>query len=101
MKKTPQEILDSHEYGSLVSKKWSVSIILTVLLFINYYGYIFSIAYNKEAMIAKVGEVTTLGIPVAVGVILVSWVLVAVYIVWANKTYDPAVRSLRDQILSK
>ena len=49
-------------------------------------------------MAQRIGEVTTLGIPLGVAVILVSWVLTAVYVVWANAAHDPEVRRLRDQV---
>lgn len=100
MRRTHKEIMDSKEFKALVSKKSVVSIILTILLFVNYYGFILSIAYNKAGLAAKLGEgATTVGIPFAVGVILVSWVLVAVYIVWANNSYDPTVDKMKNEIL--
>ena len=34
---------------------------------------------------------TTLGIPLGAAVIVGAWVLTAVYIVWANRHYDPEV----------
>jgi len=101
MKKSHTEIINSNEFKSLVSKKAIVSIILTILLFINYYGFIFSIALNKKMLAEKIGQATTVGIPFAVGVILVSWILVAVYIVWANNSYDPEVKRMKSEILGK
>ncbi len=101
MKKTYKEIIESSEFKSLVGKKTVVSVILTILLFINYYGFIFSIALNKQMLSQKIGQATTLGIPIAVGVILVSWALVAIYIVWANNTYDPEIKRMKSEILGK
>ncbi|HXO22463.1 MAG TPA: DUF485 domain-containing protein [Thermoanaerobaculia bacterium] len=95
---TTQEMLDSKEFKSLVGKKWTVSIVLLIVLFVTYYGFILLIAANKPFLAQKIGEFTTLGIPFGVGVILVSWVLTAIYVVWANNTYDVEVQRLKDQV---
>ncbi len=56
------------------------------------------IGANKAVLAQKVGEVTTLGIPVGIGVILFAWVLTAYYVMWANKSYDPEVERLKGQL---
>src|SRR5512143_730006 len=89
--KSAHEVITSHDFKRLVAKRWSVSGILLVLLFITYYGYILLVGTNKAALAQKVGEVTTLGIPLGVGVIVFSFILTAIYIGWANKSYDPEV----------
>jgi uncharacterized membrane protein (DUF485 family) len=33
-----------------------------------------------------------------VGVIVVAWALTAVYVVWANRAYDPAIDRLRSRL---
>lgn len=97
MSKTTHELLQSEGFRSLVKRKWTVSIVLTVLLFVVYYGFILLIAYDKPAMAKKVGEVTTLGIPLGIGVILLAWLLTAIYVAWANGSHDADVRKLRDE----
>jgi len=37
-------------------------------------------------------------VPLGVAVILGSWLLTAVYIVWANRQYDPEVARLRREL---
>lgn len=97
-RKTAHELLESADFKRLVAKRWSVSIILTILLFIIYYGYILLIGYNKPFLAQKIGEVTTLGIPLGVATIVLSWVLTMVYVIWANNSYDPEVKRLKDQL---
>jgi|SRR5436305_1725875 len=92
------EMLESREFKALVSRKWTVSIVLTILLFILYYGFILLIAVNKPFLAQKIGEHTTLGIPLGVAVIVLAWVLTALYVAWANSAYDSAVRGLKDQV---
>jgi uncharacterized membrane protein (DUF485 family) len=98
MKRSPREMLDSAEFKRLVSRRWAVSIVLTLALFLMYYGYILLIAWNKPLLARKLGEATTLGIPAGVGVIIVSWILTAIYVVWANRRYDVEVRRLKEQV---
>jgi uncharacterized membrane protein (DUF485 family) len=98
MKKSAHEMLASPEFRKLVSKRWTISIVLTILLFLIYYGYILLIAYDKSYMAEKIGEVTTRGIPFGIGVIVLSWILTAVYVLWANSVYDAEVGRLKDNI---
>ncbi len=72
-----------------------MSLILTTLLFVLYYGYILLIAVNKPLMATRMGGVTPIGIPLGAAVIVGSWILTAAYIVWANRHYDPEVERLR------
>ena len=93
--KSPREMLDSPEFKSMVTRRWTISIVLTALLFVLYYGYILLIAVDKAFLARKIGEFTTLGIPVGVGVIAGAWVLTAIYVVWANRVHDVEVRKLK------
>jgi uncharacterized membrane protein (DUF485 family) len=99
IRKSAHEVINSPDFKRIVAKRWSVSGILLVLLFISYYGYIIIIGSNKAFFAQKIGEVTTLGIPVGVGVIVFAFILTATYIAWANKIYDPEVERLKNQML--
>jgi uncharacterized membrane protein (DUF485 family) len=73
---------------------------LTVVELALYFGFIALIAFNKPFLARKLseGSVTTIGIPIAVGVILLSWVLTGVYVWWANTTYDALVKRVREKL---
>ncbi len=100
MARNAKEILRSPAFAALVRSKWTMSIALTIALFAVYYGFILLIAYDKKVLAQKVGEATTLGIPLGVGVIVLAWVLTALYVVWANGSHDAAVKKLRDEVQS-
>ena len=70
---------------------------LTLSLFVLYYGFILLVGLNPALLARRIGSVT-IGIPLAAAVILGAWVLTAIYIVWANRHHDPAVRSLRERL---
>jgi uncharacterized membrane protein (DUF485 family) len=95
MKRSVEQMLASAEFRHLVARRWRVSIALTVALFVTYYGFILLVALDRAFLARRIGEVTTLGIPLGVAVILVSWVLTAAYVVWANRSYDAEVARLR------
>jgi uncharacterized membrane protein (DUF485 family) len=88
-------LLTSPAFHHLVARRWRVSLLLTALLFVLYYGYILLIAVNKPLLAVRAGS-TPIGIPLGAGVIVGSWILTAAYIVWANRHYDPEVTRLRD-----
>jgi len=96
--KSASEMIESPEFKRLVTRRWSVSMLLLALLFVTYYGYILLIPYAPEFMSRKIGEATTMAIPLGIGVIAIAFVLTAVYVLWANTTYDPEVSRLRGQL---
>lgn len=98
MAKNAHEVVSSEMFKSLVAKRWSVSFILTLLLFGLYYGYIGMIAYAKETLKIKVGEGTNLGIIIGVAVIFGSWLLTLFYVLWANTSYDKTVEKLKKML---
>ena len=98
MHKTTQELLASSEFRHLVSRRWRVSLVLTASLFVLYYGYILLIATNKALLSRRIGEVTTIGIPLGAAVIVGAWALTGVYVLWANRAYDPEVARLREHL---
>ena len=90
-----RQVLESAEFRRLVAGRWRVSLALTALLFILYYGYIILIATNRQLVSRPVSGATTAGILFATGVIAGAWMLTAAYVVWANRQYDPAAAELR------
>jgi len=95
---TAHEVIESKEFKDLVALRWKVSMVLLVLLFTSYYGYILLVATAKDFVSQKIGEVTTLAIPLGVAAIVIAWVLTAFYVAWANRSYDPEVERLKGQL---
>jgi len=97
-KKTIEDILADDDFKALRSQKNSISIILTILELVLYFGFIALIAFNKDFLSQKISGAITVGIPIAVSVIVLSWIFTGIYIRWANTKYDGMVKSLRDKI---
>jgi uncharacterized membrane protein (DUF485 family) len=93
-----RQLLDSQEFRHLVRERWRLSLALTACLFVLYYGYILLIATNKALLSHRIGEATTLGIPLGAAVIVGAWALTAIYVIWANRRYDAEVARLRRRL---
>ena len=98
-KHSAKELLESTDFKALVSKRWTVSFSLLALLFVSYYGYIIVVATAKDFVNQKLGDgATTMAIPLGVAAIVIAFILTAVYVSWANKSYDPEVERLKNQL---
>ena len=66
-------------------------------MLVVYFGYVALIAFDKALLARPIGGgVTSLGIPVGVGVILLAIVLTGIYVRQANREYDALVRALKE-----
>jgi uncharacterized membrane protein (DUF485 family) len=97
-KMSTQEILDDKDFQSLSSQKFAMSTILTILELVLYFGFIALIAFNKPFLSQKLSGAITVGIPIAVGTIILSWIFTGIYIRWANNTYDVLVKKVKEKI---
>ena len=98
-KKTIAEILADPDFKQLYGSRMKIAWTLTFLELILYFGFIWLVSYDKPFLSTKMsGSVTTIGIPIAVGTIFLSWVFTAIYVQWANTTYDGLVKKVKDKI---
>jgi uncharacterized membrane protein (DUF485 family) len=99
-KMTTHDILNDADFKEMYSKRMSIAWTLTVLELILFFGFVYLVSYNKPFLAQKLGEgsVTTIGIPIAVGTIFISWILTGIYVQWANTTYDGLVNKIKAKI---
>jgi len=93
-----EDILNDPDFLQLSSQKNTISIILTVLELVLYFGFIGLIAFNKPFLATKISGAITIGIPIAVGTILFSWIFTGIYIWWANTKYDVLVKKVKEKV---
>jgi len=95
-----EDILNDADFKELSGQKNTISVILTILELVIYFGFVGLIAYNKPFLSQKLSEggSATIGIPIAVGTIVLSWVLTGIYIWWANAKYDVLVKKVKEKI---
>lgn len=93
-----ERIQANPKYLELRTKRNKLGWMLAVLMLVVYYGYIALIAFNKPFLAQPIGAgVTTLGIPIGMGVIIFTVIITAVYVRKANSEYD----TLTAQILKE
>lgn len=93
-----EDLLNDPDFQSLVRQKNTISWILTALELVLYFGFIALIAFNKPFLGTKISGAITVGIPIAVGTIVLSWVFTGIYIRWANSKYDDMVQKIKDKV---
>ena len=77
------------KYLELRKKRSSFGWLLTLLMMVVYYGYIALIAFNKPFLAQPIGSgVTTLGIPIGMGVIVFTIMITGIYVRRANSEFD-------------
>jgi uncharacterized membrane protein (DUF485 family) len=83
------KIQNHPKYKELRDKRQNFGMVLTVLMLIVYYGYIALIAFDKAFLAKPIGAgVTTLGIPLGMGVIVFTILITGIYVRRANNEYD-------------
>ena len=83
-------IKSNPKYHELVSKRAKFAWILAALMLLIYYGFILIIAFSKESLGQPLweGSITTVGIPVGLGVIVSAFILTGIYVRRANGEFD-------------
>ncbi|MCK6417191.1 MAG: DUF485 domain-containing protein [Giesbergeria sp.] len=90
-----QKIQSHPKYLELRSKRNRLGVFLTVLMLVAYYGYIALIAFDKKFLAQSIGSgVTTLGIPIGLGVILFTIVITGIYVRRANGEFDALTKQI-------
>jgi len=87
------------KFLKFVSTRNNYSIIMTLAMMVVYFGYILLVAFNKQFLATKIsaGAVTSIGIPLGVGVLVFTIVLTAIYVRRANTEFD----AMKDEIVKE
>ena len=86
------------EPGSLKALEAARARVVTALsaaTVIVYFGFILLVAFAPASLGVLVAPGLSLGIVLGAAVIVLSWLFTALYVRWANRRYDPALRALR------
>ena len=84
------------KYQELRARRNPLGVVLTILMLVVYFGYIGLIAFDKAFLAKPIGAgVTTLGVPIGMGVILFTIAITVYYVRTANNKFD----ALTEEIL--
>jgi uncharacterized membrane protein (DUF485 family) len=93
-------IFENASFQSLVRERTSFGWILSIIMLVIYYGFILLVAFGKDVLATKIsGGVTTVGMVIALLVILSAVVLTGIYTFRANSRYDDLAEQLRKDLL--
>lgn len=81
----------------LAAERWRFSLWLTLAMMVIYFGFILLIAFNKPLLGTLIAPGLSLGILLGALVIIAAWVLIYLYVRWANNYYDRKIAAIRAQ----
>jgi uncharacterized membrane protein (DUF485 family) len=86
------------KYQALKAKRSRFGWWLALAMMIVYYGFILLVAFDKPFLATRVGQgVTTIGMPIGLGIILFTIAITAFYVRRANGEFD----ALSEQIVKE
>jgi uncharacterized membrane protein (DUF485 family) len=85
-----EKIRANPKYQHLVNTRNTYGWVMTALMMIVYYGFIGLIAFDKAFLAKPLSSagVTTVGIPIGLGVILFTIIITGIYVRRANNEFD-------------
>jgi uncharacterized membrane protein (DUF485 family) len=81
--------------AALHARRTRVVAALSVATIVVYFGFILLVAFAPARLGALIAPGLSLGIALGAAVIVLAWAFTALYVRWANRRYDPALRALR------
>jgi len=81
--------------AALHARRARVVVALSAATVLVYFGFILLVAFAPAWLGMRIAPGLSLGIALGAGVIVLAWAFTAVYVRWANRHYDPALRALR------
>jgi uncharacterized membrane protein (DUF485 family) len=98
-----QELVDriksDPDFHRLVSERSRFAWTLTIVMLLIYFGFVLTIAFDPSILGTPLsaGSVTTVGIPVGVGVIVAAFALTGIYVRRANGEFDDLTNRIKNK----
>ena len=95
-----QQIENSAHYRELVEKRQRFAFILSIIMLIIYVGFILLIAFAPGWLGTPIsaGSSVTRGIPIGIGVIVISFLLTGVYVWRANGEFEKKKKTVLQEV---
>ena len=95
-----QQIENSAHYKELVEKRQRFAFILSIIMLVIYVGFILLIAFAPQWLGTPLhaGTSVTRGIPLGIGVIVISFILTGIYVWRANGEFDRLTKSVLNEV---
>jgi uncharacterized membrane protein (DUF485 family) len=99
-KETVEKIKANPDYQKLISTRNSFAVKLSILMLSVYFLFILLIAFNPAFLGTPISSssVTTVGIPVGMGIIVFAIVLTGIYTKRANGEFDDLSNNIKNSL---
>ncbi|MBY4839107.1 DUF485 domain-containing protein [Pantoea sp. DY-5] len=97
-----QQVENNPRFHELVRKRQAFALLLSVIMLVLYIGFILLIAFAPAWLGTPLhaGTNVTRGIPIGVGLIVMSFVLTGVYVWRANGEFDRLTKQILSEVKS-
>jgi len=93
------QVKNNPKYQKLVSERSKFAWTLSIIMLVVYYAFIMTIAFSPETLGTKIGSgVMTIGIPVGIAIIFISFILAGLYVRRANGEFDQLTKEVREEL---
>jgi uncharacterized membrane protein (DUF485 family) len=90
---TPSEA--AQRLAALQARRARVVAWLSAATVLVYFGFILLVAFAPRLLARLLAPGLSLGIALGAAVIVLAWLFTAIYVRWANRRYDAALRELK------
>ena len=95
-----QRIANDPRYQELKARRSRFGWWLTAAMMVVYYGFILLVAFDKPFLATRIGSgVTTIGMPIGLGVIVFTILITGIYVRRANRDYDVLAEQIAKEVL--
>ena len=98
---TQKDLNTLHQHPNfiqLVQRKKRLTWSLTIAMLVVYFGFVLMMAFTPEILARSIaGGVTSVGIPLFIGAVLLSFIFTAIYVHQSNKILDPITEKLMQE----
>ena len=93
------KIKNDPDYVHLVKTRSKFAWTLTIVMLVIYFGFVLVIAFDPKLLGTPLSasSVTTVGIPVGIGVILSAFILTGIYVRRANGEFDELTAKIKEK----
>ncbi|QKF58664.1 DUF485 domain-containing protein [Aliarcobacter lanthieri] len=88
------------KYKELLRKRNSLALKLGIFVLVMFYSFITIVAFNKDLFATKVAEgyVTTIAFPIALAILVISFLTTLVYVKKANGEFDDLTNEIKKDV---
>ena len=94
-----EKIKNLPEYQQLVRERTSLAWKLSAIVLVVYFGYIMLLAFNSAFFTTIIsGSYVSIGFPIGVAIIILSFILTGIYVRKANTDFDKLTAKIKEEV---